>query len=59
MCVCVCVCVCRIVLRNHIAQKAIEMAEQGDYSEVGWSVGVYAHRQKHGLPSAGRLGESG
>ena len=24
----------RIVLRNHIAQKAVEMAEQGDYSEV-------------------------
>ncbi len=25
---------CRFVLRNHIAQKAVEMAENGDYSEV-------------------------
>ena len=25
---------CRVVLRNHIAQKAIEVAEQEDYSEV-------------------------
>lgn len=32
----------RFVLRNHIAQKAIEMAEKGEYSEVSSS--TYALR---------------
>ena len=33
----------RFVLRNHIAQKAIEMAEKGDFSEVSSSLSLDLH----------------
>lgn len=41
----------RVVLRNYIAQNAIQAAEKGDFSEVGRPIKVFSFFFKIGLKS--------